>query len=568
MYVGWSCYGVVSLVFFILFFFIFSSHCEYFPKLISKYHTNMQQEQYYEPVNVFRQPAILRKTRGAAPVSNNLARTWQNNAKKIDYSNLRRVSDDYNDWYTTKKLQSDYWPASQVCSGEAKESIIPVDIAVNNNNDKLAVVTGGSTCEKNLSLLQLDGGRRLSPDHKIRKLQRVSVPKAPITQVEFVEFHNPRSTGDLLLTAHQDGAVNLINTSAESSEIVRRYNHAKYMQYSDSALSHTTSLANATPIRQLAMNTSSQNSFMSLINESLFFYDIDNGKTPTYLNHFPQINSFAQLQDGTCPLVSLATTTGLAFLDVREADAPRTYNIGGKVLASEWLDQYTIATGGSNTDTVKIFDLRMFRPELSAEGIVAPMSVCTLPANSSIRAMKFDQLNRKLFCLDDMGSLSNWDFDTKPCTRRILKNGLQTVNSKFTNDANTLECGDMMVRSGDITSIALWKGAVIGMGHREISVHRVIDITQSLHELAASNARATSAPELICPTREEDVGSQSDDTDATSVFDSTNEDDQLDNSTIKLISMSPTKGASTINDSTYTLGNLSCQTIVNTTTVA
>ena len=542
----------------------------------------MQQQQYYEPVNVFRQPAIMRKTRGEnAPDTQQLARTWQNNAKRIDYSTLRRVSDDYNDWYTTKKLQSDYWPATQLCRDTSSSSpTIPVDIAVNSHNDRLAVVTGADSCNKNLSLFQLDGGRRLSPDHKIRKLQRVSVPKAPITQVEFVEFHNPRHQGDLLLTAHQDGAVNLINTAADSSEIVRRYNHAKYMQYSDPMLAmQSTSLA--TPIRQLAMNTHSQNSFMSLINESLFFYDIDNGRTPTYLNHFPHINSFAQMHDGSSPLVSLAAATGLSFLDVREAEQPCSYNIGGAVLATEWLDQYTVAAATANSDTVKIFDLRMFQPHLAADAnssgntpqIINPMSVCCLPAASNVRAMKYDQLNRKLFCLDDIGNLSNWDFDTKPCAKRVLKNGLRSLGNTA---SDALECGDMMVRGGDISSIALWKGAVVGLGHREVSVHRVIDITQSLKELAASNARATSAPQLVSRESkeeenvDEDLTMHSDnttDTDATSVFDSTGEEERLDNATIKLVSMSPTKG-SAINDSNFTLANLSCQTIVNTSTVA
>lgn len=518
----------------------------------------MNIQEFYEPVNVFRQPAIHLKKRDETKTNYNFNRTWQNNTKKIDYSGLRKISDDFNDYYTTKKLKSDYWRFDRLLDSE---SSFPVDISINNKNDR--IVLANSNSKKNITLFQLN--KENENIEKLTKLQTITIPTTPITQLDFVEFHSDRNDADILLTGHQNGTVNLIKTTKEKSEISKRFNHTNFMKFIDEPDNSNTNIEPflgkiSMPIKQLKMNTNSNNSFISLINESLFIYDFDNNKSPTYLNHIPEINSFNVPSSSfnlTKNLITLNLGNGISFLDVRQAEAPSIYNIGKDITTSEWLDEYTVATGANNTAMIKIFDMRMFQHNNSID-FIEPFSTCTLTQDShnvNIKSLRYNSYNQNLHCLDGLGNLSDWDLGTQSSSNRILKNGLSVYKGskqEITEDA--LECGDVIVRNGDITEIQLWNDCTIGLGLHELGLHRIVNVVESIPTHTAESSRVSSAPE-------EDTASMC--TDVTSVFDANTDDELLDNSTIRPEPISSFKNDGPNN--TYTLENLSCQTIVSST---
>jgi len=486
------------------------------------------------------------------------------------------VSEDYNDHYTTQKLKSDYWTTRQM----TEENDTWNDIAISQSNNRLCIANTNQSNETKLSLFQLHDNNNSSSKISLNKLHNVTLPKNnPVTTLSFVEFHSRRHhDNDLLLTAHQNGYVHLITTSAtDGSQIVSRFNHSKFMTFDNDL----TVINGAMPIRQLESDLNSNNGFVSLINESLFIYDISMNKSPTYLNHFPSINKFALHKD--TPLVALGQVNGISFLDVRDANKPAIYSVGNNnnnITAIEWIDDHTISLGKANAGTVQLFDIRMLQQPSTTS---IPLWECHLDSNSSVRSLKYNSNNKTLSVLDDMGALTRWDLATRPgfnfnfnstTQHCYLKNGLHSVTRNH-NASNVLQCGDTLVKNGNLSGMTLWKDAVIAHGLNELSMHRIVDIemstspTSSKTPVSPTYSTGTSMDSITIMdspiTFNENVTGV--DSDATSLFDSYSEDDHADIATLRPEPLSPIKNGNDSSMNKLALKNLSCQTMVETTTI-
>ncbi|SMN19073.1 similar to Saccharomyces cerevisiae YER124C DSE1 Daughter cell-specific protein, may regulate cross-talk between the mating and filamentation pathways [Maudiozyma saulgeensis] len=534
---------------------------------------------YYEPIGVFRQPAMYNNYNNEISYNN---KSWLNHYynntttsnKPHFHRSLRKVSEEYNDHYITQKLQSDYWTTKQLTD----ENVIWNDITVSNVNDKLCIANNNKNSIQ-LSLFQLSQDLKYAKRGvSLNKLHKVTLPKNnPVTTLSFVEFHSRRHQNDLLLTAHQNGYVHLITTSSsDGSQIVSRFNHSKFMTFEGDAL--IAGHVGAMPIRQLECDLNSNNGFVSLINESLFMYDISMNKSPTYLNHFPSINSFALHKD--TPLVALAQSTGISFLDVRDSNQPTLYATGKNIITTEWIDQHTISIGEANSGTIQLFDIRM----LQEQSTTVPFLECHLDMDVTARSLKYDSEHKTLSALDDMGTLTRWELPSGNNTipqQCYLKNGLHSVNRGNNDDdnndnnniiTNVLKCGDTLVKNGNISGMTLWKDTVIAHGLNELSIHRIVDVEMS--STATQLPSPTSSTVTVVGDKENKFimnspveYNENGDSDATSLFDSYSEDDHADIATLRPEPLSPLKN--NINDDSslnkFASKNLSCQTIVETT---
>lgn len=135
----------------------------------------MQDNKYYEPTNIFRQPAINIKKRSekkkilqSITTSSTYKKSWQNNTSKMNSPILRKASDNFNDFYTTKKLRSDYWKLYGI--NEAQQSI-PSDISIVDNILLVSTMNG----KDNLKLFEISSVK------KLKELQTITVPGTPIT---------------------------------------------------------------------------------------------------------------------------------------------------------------------------------------------------------------------------------------------------------------------------------------------------------------------------------------------------------------------------------------------------
>lgn len=161
-------------------------------------------QQFYEPINVFRQNALHIKKRNSDLKTPTLFRTWQNDIKQINNlnQNIRKVSNDLNDqrnYYFSDKLRSDYFSLSDICSVQKHGKVS--DISVDNDN-KLIIA-------KNNIVQFFD----LKSDHynsdnniHLQPLQQITAPCEPITKISFLNNNiNDTQSEDLILTGHLDG---------------------------------------------------------------------------------------------------------------------------------------------------------------------------------------------------------------------------------------------------------------------------------------------------------------------------------------------------------------------------
>ncbi|KAG0672511.1 daughter-specific expression- protein [Maudiozyma exigua] len=497
---------------------------------------------YYEPIGVFRQPAITSKQQ-----RNYNNKNWLNDYSRNDtngnFTQLRKISQDYNDHYTVKKLQSNYWNSDQLFNNQQYIDTL----AISSTQDKLCIVNN----DTNLALFQLNSVS--DDDIKLNKLHNIILPKdktTPITQLKFIDFHSRRNhNNDLLLTGHRDGNVHMIKSNSNNSQITTRYNHSKYMTFTNDICS---TASRSMPIRQLECDPFGNNGFVSLINESLFMYDFDNYKSPTYLNHFPRINQFALTSQ--VPLVALAHTHGFSLLDVREATTPHICHTSHLLQSIEWINDTMIATGTQSTGLIQLFDIRMLN-----NNVTNPVAQCHLHNNVSTKSLRYNSNLRDLYALDDMGTVTRWDLggndnNANTCTDMYLKTGLQSTMINENNSQQLLRAGDTLLQGHNVSGMHVTKNdSVITYGFDELSLHRIVDITMS------STTTITQTPTTVDNDVEETI-----DSDGTSLFDSIN-DDHTDMATLRPEPMSPIKDNHSFNK--FSLKNLSSQTIIETSVV-
>lgn len=417
---------------------------------------------YYQPVKVFRQPAMIVKTKGASrqPSGERHAKSWLHDTSRIGSPLLKKVSEEFNDHYTTRKLKSEYWKVNQ----NNDSTSLPTDLSV--VRDTLLV--SNMSERDNLKLFNVSQGGHGEPT-KLYELQSISVPGKPITSAcllspleypaDYVEGHD-----QLMLTGHQDGIVNLISTSRENgnAKIVKRYNHGKYLSRNmpatlDNWLQSFASL----PIRRLKPWAGS--GFASIINDSLFIYELNRPKAPQYLQSFPGLESFA-INDFCNPFLlalcgSQFGNSGIALLDLRSdrrggnlyiPDGSRSAAFSNSLRAPMesrvsrdciWIDEFHVVN--CSNDVAKIWDIRSTDGENQCE--IMPMKGC-------IESLVYHKPTKTLYTGDDQGYVVSWDLNHLAGIKKCIPSQgfnsivLESVERETLHEIN--QCGSIVVNGG------------------------------------------------------------------------------------------------------------------------
>lgn len=450
---------------------------------------------YYKPANVFRQPAIIVKKNSSAPANvDKIAyhkKSWQNDVSRLGSPLLRKASDDFNDYYTTKKLESQYWNMNN----ETKANGLPTGLSV--VDDTLLV--SNMDCKDNLKLLKLQQDQ-LVP--RLQEMQTISVPGTPITSTsllpqldftaDYFEGHD-----QLLLTGHQDGTINLISTSTEhgDAKIVKRYKNGKFLSRQDPAsLDNWLQSFTSLPVRKIM--PWNQRGLVSLVNDSIFIYDINGSRSPQYLQSFPGIESFAVNKNPY--LLSLCGSqfgrSGIALLDLRcdQKNSGNLYIPDSQITSSRlsqaqtssydcvWLDEYHLAN--CVNDTVKVWDIRSTGGEAKIE--MVPMKGC-------IQSLSYHEGSKTLYTSDDQGFIISWDMTRIENMKKATL--AQGFNSIVVPDQESLhevsQCGNIVVNGasihtqhntgsvhGSVFMDTLSNGSLATLDSRELGVHRIRDV--------------------------------------------------------------------------------------------
>ncbi|SCU84691.1 LAFA_0D11430g1_1 [Lachancea sp. 'fantastica'] len=395
---------------------------------------------YYSPPGIFRQPAVkTRKQKNPqTPSLDTSCRSWQNNTSRLNSPLLRKVSEDMNDYYTTKQLRSEFWtlPHQEENKAVFQNSLSSVDDVV---------LTSSMAPSDNLQLFRLNVENRETA--QLAELQSISVPGAPVTTSCLFpqSFSNPKQPTEhdrLLCSGHQDGVVNLISTSEVEggAKIIKRFNHAKYLK--STQIENLDSLLlgkRASPIRQV--NAWNNNGFISIVNESLFIYDLNQHRLPLYLQSFTGLEAVEANADNSNLLALVGSRlgpSGLSLLDLRCAGGHGTLYSPDTSGSSEnnvstaccWLNEYTIANAVS--DCVKIWDIR------------SPGSKCTVKGHKgSVKALKFHKESQRLFTSDDQNYTLAWDLENLDNVSEChLANGFQSICEK--DVSRVKQCGNII----------------------------------------------------------------------------------------------------------------------------
>lgn len=489
---------VFSLLFSFNFFFVFP---QYTPAVYSL--VQLMETDYYQPVKVFRQPAMHVKTRDASQHEDgeHHAKSWLHDTSRISSPLLKKVSEEFNDHYTTRKLKSDYWGVNQDnnCTSLPTDlSVVRDTLLVSNMNDR-----------DNLKLFNVSQADSGDPT-KLHELQSISVPGKPITSTsllppleypnEYVEDHD-----QLMLAGHQDGVVNLISTSRENgnAKIVKRFNHGKYLSRNmpvtlDNWLQSFSSL----PIRKLGPWAGS--GFTSIINDSLFIYELNRPKSPQYLQSFPGLESFA-INDFRNPyLMALCGSqfgdSGIALLDLRSSrqggnlyipdgkKTAATFNSSRSPMQSHvskecvWIDEFHVVN--CSNDVAKIWDIRSTDGENQCE--IMPMKGC-------IESLTYHEPTKTLYTGDDQGYVLSWDLHHLEGIKKCIP--AQGFNSVLTEsvEQETLheinQCGSIVINGGQqkftestnkvhgsLLMDTMGNGSLATLDSQELGLHQICQV--------------------------------------------------------------------------------------------
>lgn len=459
----------------------------------------MMDPQYYSPTNVFRQPAIIVKKRGSKQpgvidTGEHHSRSWQNDTSRLGSPVLRKASDDFNDYYTTKKLKSVYWRVNP----ETSSPSLPTSLSA---ADRTLLISDMKS-KDNLKLLRIGQDQEEKP--KLHEMQAISVPGTPIMTTkllsqskfaaDYVDGHD-----QLLLTGHQDGVVNLISTSTEqgNAKIVTRYKLGKFLSHRDpTRLDSWLQPFPSLPIRKL--QPWSDRGFVSLVNHSLFIYDTNSSKTPQYLQSFPGIESFAINENPY--LLSLCGSqfggSGIALLDLR-CDQKGSGNLyipdngimpslsrsslqDGSSYDCVWIDEFHLAN--SINDVVKVWDIRSSAGDSKFD--ILPMKGC-------VQSLNYHTNTNTLFTTDDQGYAISWDMkNMKNAKRATLAQGFSSIALESDESIHEVsQCGNLVVDGsrrqhhingfnvhGSMFMDTLSDGSLLTLGSQELGLHQIRDV--------------------------------------------------------------------------------------------
>lgn len=418
-------------------------------------------QQFYEPINVFRQSSLYVKKRTSDSRNSTSYRTWQNNIKHIHNANknIRKVSSNINDqreYFLSDKLKSDYFSLSDI--SRSKDYSNASDFSIN-QKDKLAIAK-----DNTLKLFNLETDKNSDNNDSnsifLQPQQQVTVPCEPITKISFYDNNNINGTlyEDLILTGHLDGQVELISTTQTHSKIITKFNHKKFIKHS----LNKPNLIESAPIKYITPY--SNNHFLSNIGDLIFIYDLNRKNKPLYLNEFGNLGPICKYEDK----LLLSSDSCLKLLDTRTNDAPT-------LLYDASLDHKTIncletlnnenhiAVGTS--DDISILDARYNNKVISR---------CL--ETGHVKDLKNDYINNKLVCLNELGTLSSWTLRYES-NLRGFKHGFNKSTLKQSDriQDSILQCGDILVTNGDIRSIQNWNQEnILTVGFNEIGLHRMV----------------------------------------------------------------------------------------------
>lgn len=415
-------------------------------------------QQFYEPINVFRQNSLYMKKRTGDSGNNTSYRTWQNNIKHMHNANknIRKVSNNINDqreYFFSDELKSDYFSLSDISRAQDYSNASAISI----NDDNKLIIAKHNT----LKLFHLEADRHTDSNNNIflQPQQQVTVPCGPITNISFFENDtNTASSENLVLTGHLDGQIELISTTQTHSRIITKFNHKKYLKHS----LNKPNLIQSAPIKYIAPY--SKNHFLSSIGDLIFIYDLNKKNKPLYLNEFDNLGPICKYENK----ILLSSDNHLKLLDTRTNNDPILLydaSLDHKTInCIETLNNVNhIAVGTS--DDISIVDTRYNNKVISQ---------CL--ETGYVKDLKNDNINNKLVCLNELGMLSSWSLDYESDLRGFKygfnKSTLQQGNN---NQANILQCGDILATNEDIRSIEKWNQEnIVSLGFKEIGLHRVV----------------------------------------------------------------------------------------------
>ncbi|CCE62742.1 hypothetical protein TPHA_0D01010 [Tetrapisispora phaffii CBS 4417] len=400
---------------------------------------------YYCPSNIFRNNAIAIPKRNELRLKNKVTNkySYTNNRQK---QQLRKCSEDFNDYYTTKKLYSNYFEVPNCTNNETSFSHLDIDP---NNNILIAN-------ESKLKLLSFEVESQFHS--KLHGIQTIHLPKPNLTSSI---FFNKKENNDTLsiLSGHSNGVVNLIDTSLESgnAQVKTRFNHKKYLKSIPSLVT-----SGCFPIKKLVA-PKNDNIFISLANDSLFIYDLNEKSKPLFLKLFAGVESLAynnSLNFTNNKLMALSGSkfgkAGISLLDLTSSHSNPTnlisnqyYPITNSYSRPEvsydclWIDDFLIANTLGNK--VKVWDIR----STAGEALV------TIESNKGyIESLMYNSTSKLLFTNDDQNTVISWDLrDLKKMRRGILSQGFNSVmnESGTSQESNGTYCIGNIVVNGNST---------------------------------------------------------------------------------------------------------------------
>lgn len=396
--------------------------------------------EYYQPPNVFRQPAILVKKRQDNTLPclqlETHKKSWQNDISRIGSPLLRKASGDMNDFYTTQQLRSDYWAVS---------SPDPTILTTSLSTYDESLLVSNTSLKDNLKLFQLKNNDKKS---QLYELQSISVPGGSTVSACLLpssyscakqeDHHN-----QLLLSGHQDGIVNLIATSTQdgNAKIIKRFNHGKYLKSTDpDSLDTWLKGRRSLPIKQIKPWNSK--GFISVVNESMFIYDLNQHRTPLYLQSFGGLEALDANPTNPHLLALVGSQfgeNGISLLDLRNGQGHGNLYSPDSVAANyssisrdcAWLNEHTVANAVGNC--VKLWDIR-------ATGVK-----CTVVGHKgSVQSIKYHEESKRLYTSDDQGYAIAWDLDNIDSVKECrLATGFNSIGVESLADVK--QCGNIVV---------------------------------------------------------------------------------------------------------------------------
>lgn len=435
---------------------------------------------------------ISRKTGNTPQLKVNTHRkSWQNDTSRMKSPILRKASGDMNDFYSTKQLHSEFWS-------------LPITSESTNFSTSLSscdniVLTSSMSTKDNLKMYKVRTAKTQDDTAQLIELQSISVPGKGVSTSfllpsSYTHAKQESQHDRLILSGHQDGLVNLISTSEThgDAKIIRRFNHAKYLKTTQpDTLDMWLKSKRSSPVK--IVRAWDDRGFISVINESLFIYDLNQHRIPLYLQSFsglegldcnpqnPNLLSLVGSQFGSSGLSLLDLRGGGGHGNLYSPDAEMLGNCSVST-ACAWLDEYTVANTIDNQ--VKVWDIRSTGAKCTVNG-----------HKGSIKGLKYHNDTRRLYSSDDEGYTIAWDLQgIDNVSECHLATGFLSITEEKISEIK--QCGNVVVapknlrtvssikegqtESGGISSFTFLEtlndGSLLTLDSKEIGLHSIVEI--------------------------------------------------------------------------------------------